>query len=126
MKPTIKYMVCVNDYRNGSFLGQCEAIHIYSSGEGLLLELEDIYPSIRFYQQAPDRIRLSRRVFPIRRYNTWVGNWCWDSVDVDIKTANAIWAYLLTMKQKITAESGIEDFYEAWEAGEPMNFLHYL
>lgn len=39
-------------------------------------------------------VRISRRVFPIRGYRDWVGNWCWDAIAVKVSVAIELLDYL--------------------------------
>ncbi len=61
-------------------------------------------------------IKISRRKFPIARYKTWVGNWCWDAVSVTISVAIDIVTYLRGLGWKM--EGGDCHLGDLWDSGE--------
>lgn len=63
-----------NDYRNGQSQGYFEQVHF---GE---TELEGPRTVIRWLTR--DTLRIGRRKFKHNGWSQWVGNWCWDEIDV--------------------------------------------
>ncbi len=60
-------------------------------------------------------IKISRRKFPVASYRAWVGNWCWDGVEVGVLVAVDIATYLRTLGWKM--EGGDCHLGDLWDSG---------
>ena len=75
---------------------------------------------------ANGRLRLGRRTFPVRGYQTWAGNWCWDMAHVDPAVANAILRHVRSLAVKgrpsLRPDQGWEELWDAYQAGQEIEF----
>lgn len=115
MSDYIHIMLAVNDPDNGIETGYVRAIDFDD-----LLSVWAYDPVMTCRCVGNDKLRLGRRVFPIQGYTTWVGNWCWDAVSVDIETANAI-AEHIRKSGKFSPEQGVIEVWDAWDNGQPID-----
>jgi hypothetical protein len=67
------------------------------------------------------KVRISRRLFSIEKYDTWVGNWCWDAMEVSLETASQIAEYVRSTG-KYNCEGGETSLFNAWHVGGPIVF----
>jgi hypothetical protein len=92
MKP-IDLMVCVNDYRNGAYAGRCAGLHISD-----FLHLDPrVLPEPRCTLTART-FSIHRTKIPILNCTDWVGNWCWNSIRIDVEDAAVLIAAALNEK----------------------------
>ena len=99
---------------------------------GDVLKLESAFipdPNVvcRIVSNGPEmQIRVGRKTFPIKQYSYWVGNWCWDSILVDDKTATEILAYIQGLKlhgrQKFQPDTGLTEIWDKYINGEKITF----
>lgn len=69
-------MFACNDYRNGMFQGWFDSISI----EAYEAELNG--PQTRITFLADSKVRIGRKVFAHTGVAEWVGNWCWDQIEI--------------------------------------------
>lgn len=122
--PTWEIMLAVNDYRNGNFLGRVEKVELISrDSSDIALELENHFspPATIAFAVKGNKARIGRKMFAIKGYATWVGNWCWDAILVDAETAAAILNYLSSLKlhdqRKFTPQAGWTALWGLYEQG---------
>lgn len=105
---SVQLMLCVNDVNSGNPTGHVSILEVTS--ENLVLSGDYLYddanPTFRLLD-APLRIRVGRRVFPIQGYAAWVGNWCWDEVLMQREDARKLIAHVL--KRGFTIEEHDEE-----------------
>lgn len=110
MKAMWLHLAC-NDHRNGSFEGKFGAVAV----EGDALELQcsrwGWSPSLRV---ESDRIRISRRWFPVLGHRTWVGNWCWDAFAVTPDTLAAVLNYVRSTGW-FSCDGGLVELGDVWD-----------
>jgi hypothetical protein len=91
---TVSVMLCVNGDR-GEPIGRVVGLDLTACG----LELRDPHWSDRdapvFRRLSDQAIRVGRRLFKVRGYRTWVGNWCWAAALMELPEANRLVVYLL-------------------------------
>ena len=109
-------MFCCNNPDNGVNTPFADAFDFDN-----LIELEGVPIVCRQMYGDPYKLRISRRMFPIVSYGTWIGNWCWDGARVTIPVANAIANYLQSM-DKFNCIQGEESLYDAWAAKQHIRF----
>ena len=119
--------LCVNDPNNGNSTERLYAIQFDD-----VLKLESAFipdPNVvcRLISHGPDmRIRIGRKTFPIKKYSYWVGNWCWDAVWVDDKTATEILAHIQGLKlhgrQKFKPEEDMTEIWDKYMSCEKITF----
>mgnify|MGYP000704601119 CR=1 FL=1 len=114
----------VNDSRNGNFVGQIRAIQLCATKPfDIALSLENQFepPATVAFRAQGDMVRIGRKWFHIQNYQTWVGNWCWDSIAVDSETAAAILNNLCSMtlhkQKKFSPEGGWTSMWDLYEKG---------
>lgn len=117
MSDTLRIMLAVNNPDNGVHSGYLRAVDF---ADLLSVWAYDNAMTCRLETIGVDRIRIGRRRFPILRYSTWVGNWCWDAVLVDGNVANAI-AEHVRKSGKFHPEMGVSEIWDAWESGKPLD-----
>lgn len=91
-----------NDYRNGNSQGFFEQVHFG--------EIQLSGPQTRIRWLSSDTMRIGRRKFKHNGWAEWVGNWCWD--EIDILEPKKLLTYL---KEKgFVCDVGPEKFFEKW------------
>lgn len=91
----ITLMLCIND-DNGNPSGNVRQIDVELGRDPLALEIESKYApdaACACYVLDDHALKFSRRQFPIKSYQPWVGNIYWDAVTVSMETANALLNY---------------------------------
>lgn len=124
--------LCVNN-DHGFSTGKLYGLEILGAGAEIILELESVFfpePAILCKRLASSRIKLHERIFPIQRYATWVGNICWDAIQVDLQTAEHIINYLATLRlkdgeQMLSASSGHTRIFNAYQAARPIHLARF-
>lgn len=111
---SILLMFAVNNPDNGLHTGKADAFDFED-----LLRLEGL--SITCYRIGNISLKISRRVFPILSYGSWIGNWCWDGAQVTLQTAQDIAEYLRSLNKFDCIQAEVSIF-EAWESGAPIEF----
>lgn len=97
----MRMMFDCNDYRNGQSQGYFEQVCF-----GYMVELDGPRTVIRWL--TPETLRIGRRKFQHNGWREWVGNWCWD--EIDIADSRKLLTYL---KEKgFTCSHGPAKFYE--------------
>lgn len=113
---TIFLMFCVNEPDYGQNTGKADAFEFDGFDtmkiEGLPVTCKRI---------GRDKLKISRRTFPILSYGSWIGNWCWDGARVTVETANEIAAYLKSLG-KFDCVEGEESLYDAWHENKIIDF----
>ncbi len=119
--------LCLNDPSNGNSTGQLFAIEFDD-----LLKLESNFipdPNVvcRMSSRGQEmRIRIGRKTFPIKSYSFWVGNWCWDAIDVTDEIATQIMAHVQSLtlhgRHKFSPDTGLTVLWEKYEKGEKITF----
>lgn len=73
-----------NRWQDGSPRGKVSSVEVrFRPGVSLELDITG-WPEPPFTYHAERRVLVFLgRHWPIRSYQTWVGNWCWDEVSVD-------------------------------------------
>lgn len=95
MSRTISVMLCVNNPDNGNYCGRCAGIHIDD-----FLDLDPrVLPEPRCTLND-GYFRIHRRRFPIHSHQSWVGNWCWDAVEMTHEDVAALVALCLSQRWK--------------------------
>jgi hypothetical protein len=118
----MQVMFCCNDHRNGNFTGKVFAVDFGGDGETLKLEcrLEGGEPAIAF---GKGWVRVAGQKFPITAHGTWVGNWCWDAVNISPEDAAAMANHLRTLERrgerKFSPDVAATELWEKWDKGEP-------
>lgn len=117
--------LCVNEPDNGNCTNKLDAIQF-----GDLLKLESAFwpdPDVTFRRLERSRIRIGRRTFPVLSYATWVGNWCWDAVEVDAQTFIEIFNHIQGLRfhgmQKFQPDSGITKLWNIYKSGQPLKYF---
>jgi len=108
-------MICCNDSRNGNFTGIIGGLSI---DDLLRLEPDDDRIAVKFIPAEAGKcgfVKIARRRFPIRSHTPWVGNWCWDAVDVSVETAAEILNYV---QEWFHCEEGEETLWNLWMDGK--------
>lgn len=116
MNVDVVLMLCVND-DNGNPIGKVSKIDVELGRDPLALELESkYYPNAGCACYALDNrtLKISRRQFPIKSYQSWVGNIYWDAVTVDVETANALLNYARELNV-FEAAGGWVDLSDMWD-----------
>lgn len=119
--------LCLNDPNNGNSTGQLFAIQFAD-----LLKLESNFipdPNVVCRPVAHGqemRIRIGRKTFPIRSHEFWVGNWCWDAIDVSNDVATQILAHVQSLtlhdRRKFSPDEGLTELWKKYEKGEKITF----
>ena len=115
--------LCINNPNNGNPMRQLWAIQF-----GNVIHLESNFvpdPGVTCYRCDDNHVKIGRRKFPIRDYVYWIGNWCWDGIEVDIEIANDILAYIQSMhlhdRQKFGIEEALTEIFDVYERGEKID-----
>src|SRR5690349_12608359 len=83
-----------NDARNGSFVGHFEAVELDAFPSGHHLSAEGRRQKIVFDGRGKDLL-VGRKRFEGDCRRRWEGNWCWDSVDMQLSEAKRLLAHLI-------------------------------
>jgi hypothetical protein len=110
----IQIMMATNDPDNGNFTGRCDAIDIAAPGAEIVMELRSDRP-LSVTRLGRRNLRLGHTSQRILGYSTWVGNWCWDMVTVDVRTAVKIINYL--RQRGWQCEAGERELYDLYTDG---------
>jgi hypothetical protein len=102
------HLAC-NSHRNGAPLTHASALEV----RGVRLDL----PPARWGDDGKV-LRLGRLRVRHHGHTAWVGNWCFDAWLVDEAAALTVleWA----RKGGAAIEEAPEEFWDAWESGEPL------
>lgn len=116
------FLLSVNG-EQGMPTGHIEAVNL----EGPDGTIADLVPGIwppsdcprfsRLKRGNKEAVRVSRRVFEITGYSTWVGNWCWDQITVTLPVGRELIHYLRSLKWH--NEGGTCEFGDIWDSGMP-------
>ncbi len=120
MSDVLRIMLCVNNPDNGVHSGYLRAVDFAD-----LLSVWAYDNAMTCRLETDGKLRIGSRKYPIIRYSTWVGNWCWDSVLVDGDVANAI-AEHVRKSGKFRPEMGVIEVWEAWDAGQPIRLQQVI
>jgi hypothetical protein len=105
----------VNDHR-GNDTGYAEGIDI-RDGASPVLSLRDGH--VRCYvRHTPDRgdwLRFGRRLYPLHRYVSWYGNWCWDCAWLEAE--HIVEIVNVCQERGWSCEEGEASLFDAYEAG---------
>lgn len=93
---TFTVMLCCNDPRNGSFTWRVHNVEIDDE-----FRLEAVPENGFSLGIAPDGIRVFRRRFKAQGHARWVGNWCWDAVQMELQEARRLVRYLLELGSSV-------------------------
>lgn len=116
----VRIDLAVNEPQNGGPSGRCYGINVeVLSDTALSLDpvTGDTGPVCRIDDQRM-RVKLSHVWYPIRRHSRWVGNWCWDSVDLEPATAARLLNDARASKWW-SLDAGFDSWWERWESGDP-------
>ncbi len=108
----VEIMLCVNNHL-GHFTGKVSDIQMYKNGESIL----DLDPGLCDGVTCSihdERVKISRKSFPIRGYKTYVGNIFWDQIIVKDNVAADILNYLKKLN-KWGCMGGLTEFFNNWE-----------
>jgi hypothetical protein len=117
----IRIMLCENDPDNGSFSGKLWAIEIQ---DWLELRAYDMNGYNLTYP-VKEKFRLHRKVFDFKSGQSWVGNWCWDSVYMSGVDTLRLLNHLKEQRAKDgmklwQAEAGLSQWCDWWDSLEPL------
>ena len=105
-------MFCCNHPDDGQFTGRCSAVQV--AGMEFVNSQSPKDPAIKILVGT---LRFCRLVLPFRNHKTWVGNWCWDAVQMSpIHLARLLNS--ATFRSIFTCEGGPVDLADAWERRE--------
>ena len=124
----IRLMLACNDPATGRHRDTVDEVVFQDAEEELLLSLElsrgkppTCYPTndaSTITTCQPALLRLGRRVYPIERYKSWVGNWCWDCAYMTPDVAAQIANYLRRMG-KFDVRQGVTLLWNKWNGRQP-------
>lgn len=121
----VTLMLCIND-DNGNPTAKVCKVDVEICRDPLALELESkYYPNAGCACYALDNrtLKFSRRKFPIKSYQSWVGNIYWDAVTVDVETANALLNYARELNV-FTVDGGWVDLSDMWDdKSQPLDLM---
>ena len=83
----MKIMLAVNNYQNGTPSGYADMIKVED-----ILSLEG--SKIRCYYKE-GRLKFGKHTFRPKEYQCWVGNWCWDCVQLSLEDVARVINYVL-------------------------------
>lgn len=104
-----------NDYRNGVFQGWFESAYVHrgaSYEEGL--ELEGPRTKVKVAELG-GTVRIGRVTVPYKSSQSWVGNWCWDSYQIDPRDMLRVLNYLIRRGWHCTC--GPTELFERFNEG---------
>lgn len=111
---TIHVNICVNSHKNGMPLYRLDGLSIDD-----FIQLEPIDRPLRCKRVGNNHLRIGKNIYRIYGYGTWVGNWCWDAVTVDVEVAQQILEYVRSTEHYNCFEAEIS-LFEAWDNGTPL------
>lgn len=106
-------MFACNDHRNGHHQGWFDAVSIETGDESLEFE----GPRVEMRRRTDGRVGIGRHTFSYRRWSTWVGNRCWD--ELDIVEPVQLLEYL--RQRGYTCHCGPSEFFEAFNDGNDLS-----
>lgn len=124
VRVTIRVHLCCNDPDNGEFTGRLTGIEVGGCSltiwplESIDGSGEDGVPLLTW----DGGIVVGWRWFPISAYREHVGNWCWDAVEMDRRTALRLLRYVVELGADVeSAPVGVFETLQAirkrvWEA----------
>lgn len=125
-KRTVGVMFACNDYRNGNRTAWVDAVEIPDwirvEGPRLHYGTEVVRASVgALGDTAPRRrwyLHVGRSHYYAARYQTWVGNWCWDLATLSLADANRLFEMLRRRGWGI--EEGASGLFDRWQSHEPL------
>lgn len=120
MARTISVMLCCNDPDNGNFTGKLSAVQFGDELMSLEVNVIGAEPGLKWDGRY---IKVSRTKFRVTASGRWVGNWCWDSVEMTVADAARLANYLRSLRYKsypiFHCDAARTDLFEKWETTEP-------
>jgi len=115
---TITVMLCTNDPDNGIDTGRCCAVNISCHEDSIDLECQygDWSPRCT---DIPGGIRFARRKFKATGHQNWVGNWCWDAVQMEPSEALRFANYLRELGWY--CDKAETRFFDLWRLGNAID-----
>ena len=107
-KPNWYMMVCCNDPDSGHFAGEAEAFGFELGDYGLTVEGGRMV--VEFQKGL---IILNRHPFACSSVREWVGNWCWNGMQIPL---NSFLGICKLLKQEgFSPTNGCTELWEWWE-----------
>lgn len=103
-----------NNVDNGSFQGWFDSAWV--GGEALI---EGPRTTIR--SLSDNRVRIGRLTYSHNGWNEWVGNWCWD--EIEIFDTLRLLEYLRHRRWQCV--EGPSAFFQKWEQGHPVTLASF-
>ncbi len=112
--------LAVNDPANGQFAGECDMLTI---GGVITLEGDPTWVRLCNFEHGGaheiNRLFMCGCSLQVFSYRQWVGNWCWDAVEIQVKSA-AGFMQLLRESSHWTCTEAESDLFEAYQSGQPL------
>lgn len=90
MADLVTVSIACNDANNGSFAGRAAAFDFEIDSHHVAVTGDDIT-----FAYAPNAIVVGGVSYPCQSRQHWVGNWCWDSVEISLFDAQQLLRRLL-------------------------------
>lgn len=108
-RPHVELMLCCNDHRNGMHTGRVDGADLMYGGD-IALALRGRPLTCKL---MGDILQIGHvKVQPIT-YQTWVGNWCWDSAKLSLDDAARVLTYL--RKRAWDCEMGYKALWDIYD-----------